>query len=304
MPVVKEKELKEKEPKIDKSSVNKSAIQLKKCFVITPIGDENSEIRRQIDGVIDECIIPILDEFEVCVSHRIYKTGSINSQIISHIYDDDLVIANLTNLNPNVMYELAFRHSIQKPVIVIKNKNDGCTLPFDILEDRTIFYTNDITGTGELKENLKKFLKGIDFSAVMDNPISRAIKDLKVRESFEKNDASDEVQQGEMSYIIRRLNVIESKIDRDLRKLDDTYASYHIDSNISERLFKYYAFELYSLKQEIENSSKDSLDFKILNEKADNLFTKMQKDRDKITSGYWAELQFIIRKIYDMVKNL
>ena len=29
----------------------------KRCFVITPIGDEKSEIRRHIDGIIDEAIV-------------------------------------------------------------------------------------------------------------------------------------------------------------------------------------------------------------------------------------------------------
>lgn len=41
------------------------------CFVITPIGPDNSPVRRHIDGVINEAIIPVLDElkFKVEVSH-------------------------------------------------------------------------------------------------------------------------------------------------------------------------------------------------------------------------------------------
>ena len=40
----------------------------KRCFVITPIGDEKSEIRRHIDGIIDEAIVPALgEEYEVRV---------------------------------------------------------------------------------------------------------------------------------------------------------------------------------------------------------------------------------------------
>ena len=42
----------------------------KRCFVITPIGDEKSEIRRHIDGIIDEAIVPALgEEYEVRVEN-------------------------------------------------------------------------------------------------------------------------------------------------------------------------------------------------------------------------------------------
>lgn len=88
-----------------------------KCFIITPIGDDNDPIRRHIDGVIDAAIIPALSEkYEIVVAHRIYEPGSITKQIISEIYEDQLVIANITNRNPNVMYELALRHAIGNPL--------------------------------------------------------------------------------------------------------------------------------------------------------------------------------------------
>lgn len=48
----------------------------KTCFVVTPIGDENTAIRRHIDGIIDQSIIPaLMDEFEIKVAHREYEIG-------------------------------------------------------------------------------------------------------------------------------------------------------------------------------------------------------------------------------------
>ena len=37
--------------------------QKEQCFIITPIGDENSEIRRHIEGNIDAVIKPALEEW-------------------------------------------------------------------------------------------------------------------------------------------------------------------------------------------------------------------------------------------------
>ena len=34
----------------------------KTCFIITPIGKENSDIRRKMDGIIDAAIDPVLEE--------------------------------------------------------------------------------------------------------------------------------------------------------------------------------------------------------------------------------------------------
>lgn len=161
---------------VDNSEEQLSNHEAKKCFIITPIGEENTEIRKQIEGVIDVCIVPVLKDFnyEVVVAHRIYTPGSINNQVLGHIYNDEMVIANLTGLNPNVMYELAFRHAIKKPVIVIKDTSDESKLPFDIQDDRVIFFSNDINGTDELKKNLTESMKEIDCQRV-DNPIIRAI---------------------------------------------------------------------------------------------------------------------------------
>ena len=83
-----------------------------KCFVVTPIGNETDSIRRHIDGIIEAAIRPALREYEVIVAHKITEPGTITKQVLKEIYEDDLVIANLTNNNPNVMYELAFRHCL------------------------------------------------------------------------------------------------------------------------------------------------------------------------------------------------
>lgn len=111
----------------------------KKCFIITPLGEDKSEIREKAESVIN-VIRPTIEEYgyKVIAPHEIAEPGLITIQILQHILNDDLVIANLTGLNPNVMYELAVRHASAKPVIPIAE--DGTELPFDIRKDRTIFY--------------------------------------------------------------------------------------------------------------------------------------------------------------------
>jgi len=104
--------------------------KLKECFIITPIGELNSETFIKANGLINSVIKPVLSEFgyEAVAAHHINNSGSINNQIIKKILESELVIANLTGLNPNVMYELAIRHSARLPVVIMCEK--GITVYF------------------------------------------------------------------------------------------------------------------------------------------------------------------------------
>ncbi|MUJ20608.1 hypothetical protein [Aliivibrio fischeri] len=149
---------------------------MKECFIVTPIGDATSAIRREIDGLINTVFTPVLGEFGLtCIAaHSISESGSITRQVIQGLLESDLVIANLTNLNPNVMYELGVRHSTGKPTIVIAR--DDVILPFDLSDERTIFYKNDISGVNELKVSLRKMLPKALEEKRADNPVYRVVE--------------------------------------------------------------------------------------------------------------------------------
>lgn len=191
--------------------------------MITPIGGDGSAIRRHIDGIIQAAIRPVLEpEYEVIVAHKISEPGSITKQVIKHIYSDELVITNLTERNPNVMYELAFRHSLGKPVIMIAEK--GTNLPSDIIMERTIFYQNDASGVLELRQELKKVLEEIDFEKV-SSPIHDVLRDIDreakiVKLSEESSPDLSSVKGDAVKYIIDRLDRIERNISTE-KTVDD-----------------------------------------------------------------------------------
>lgn len=85
----------------------------KVCFVIAPIGEEESETRKRSDQVLKHIITAPVEGlgYEVIRADKISEPGIITSQIIEYIVDADLVVADLTERNPNVFYELALRHA-------------------------------------------------------------------------------------------------------------------------------------------------------------------------------------------------
>jgi hypothetical protein len=152
------------------------------CFVISPIGGDSTDIRRALDGLMDAVIEPTLKElgFQVEVAHRISRTGSITNQVIQLLLSADLVVANLTELNPNVMYELAVRHAARKPVVTIAHADTR--LPFDIADQRTIFYRNDMAGVPELRRSLIVAVEESVNEVEPDNPVYRAAQTKVMRE--------------------------------------------------------------------------------------------------------------------------
>ncbi len=176
----------------------------KKCFVITPIGDESSDVRRATTGLLDAVIGPALAELEleVVAAHEISDPGSITNQVIEHLLQDELAVVNLTGLNPNVMYELGVRHSARLPLVVLAEQ--GTELPFDISAERTIFYTDDLAGGEELKPKLAKMAKNALGDEEPDNPVYRVAKSSVMKEVTPSDDAQ--------RYIIERLDSIESRL--------------------------------------------------------------------------------------------
>ena len=108
------------------------------CFMISPIGEDDSIERQHSDLIIGSFIEPALDEFGLSVvrADKIDKPGVITRQIIDYLVNSRLVIADLSFSNPNVFYELAIRHAIRKPIVQIIR--DGDRIPFDVNQMRTI----------------------------------------------------------------------------------------------------------------------------------------------------------------------
>lgn len=192
------------------TSATRDARSKPTCFIISPLGDVDSSIRRSADGLIESVIRPVLQElgYEVLAPHEIDKTGSITGQVIKQLLDADLVIANLTNLNPNVMYELAVRHAKRLPVVSLVEK--GTKLPFDIATERTIFYTDDMAGVTELKVQLPNYVAAAAKEEKPDNPIYRIVDaDIIQKAATAKNEDV-------LPYILKRMDILESLISQRL----------------------------------------------------------------------------------------
>lgn len=155
------------------------------CFVIAPIGSEGSDNRVRSDQVLKHVIEPSAGEcgYETLRADKISEPGLITSQVIQHIVEDPLVIADLTGRNPNVFYELALRHAIKKPVVQIIHATES--IPFDIAASRTVHIDHrDLDSVARAKEEIVKQIRAVETNPEdADNPISVAVELQSLRRS-------------------------------------------------------------------------------------------------------------------------
>lgn len=142
----------------------------KTCFVISPIGNAGSEIRKNADQLLEHIIKPACEDnnIDVTRSDLIFDNGRIDQKIIEQLDNADLVIADLTKHNPNVFYELGYRYATGKPIIHMIDVSDN--IPFDVTTIRTISYDlHDLDIAKRAKDQLSETIKAIDFS---EQPVS------------------------------------------------------------------------------------------------------------------------------------
>lgn len=166
---------------------------MKKCFVVSPIGDAGTDIRKNADQLYQHIIKPVCEKcgFAAQRVDEFNTSNSITQEILDALNDYDLVIADLTGHNPNVFFEIGYRTKSQKPIIHLKRKDE--TIPFDVSSIRTFEYDlTDLDMVTATKDRLEQVIKNFKYDEA---------KESKRGNNFENN------------MIVASLNDIQYKID-------------------------------------------------------------------------------------------
>jgi len=133
----------------------------KSCFVIAPIGKPDSETRRRSDHVFEHIIKPVTKAlgYSVLRADHMPEPGLITRQVISAVVDADLVVADLSEHNPNVFYELSLRHALGRPVVHIIR--EGEEPPFDNKDVRAVPYSSEGWTLDATKRALRSHIRSI-----------------------------------------------------------------------------------------------------------------------------------------------
>ena len=158
----------------------------KLCFVVGPIGGEGTETRAHADWLLDGIIRPVLADFpnfRVKRADQDARPGLIDVQMINDLLNAELVIADLSFLNPNTFYEIGIRHMTQKPIIHMQLADQQ--IPFDVSLYRALkFLRARFKDIEKAKEDLRQFVcEVLAPNYQPENPVTNAIGRLKLEQS-------------------------------------------------------------------------------------------------------------------------
>ena len=136
---------------------------MKTCFFVSPIGQEGSDTRNRADKVFKYIVDPVCKSCEVNAVRvdQLNQADAITQTIIDHLLNDELVIADMTEHNPNAFYEMGYRACTKKPMINIKAKGEA--IPFDIANIRAFDYDlTDLDSVEEVKSRLIQTIRSMN----------------------------------------------------------------------------------------------------------------------------------------------
>jgi hypothetical protein len=123
-------------------------------FVVMQFSDPYHDLYKEV-------ITRVAEEHNLRAYHagEVFGPGVILEDIVKGIVDATIVIAEVTEQNPNVYYELGYAHARDKPTILLAER--GKTPPFDISGYRHLFYDNTIGGKTRVEDALRKHIRAI-----------------------------------------------------------------------------------------------------------------------------------------------
>lgn len=197
---------------------------MKKCFVVCPLGSENTPTRKRSDQVLRHIIEPVCKEkrLEAVRSDKIHDTDKIDQTIIDQLASADIVIADLSEHNPNAFFELGYRTALRKPVIHIVE--EGTALPFDVLGVRTIFYDlKDPDKIDSCKARLSETIDAVSLDEPVANSAAATVMPLAQQN---KSNAQIMMQLLEIKDMIAQLfNSVENNNNKVVEQLISAFAN-------------------------------------------------------------------------------
>jgi chaperonin GroEL len=152
----------------------------KNIFVIMPFVSSPTRNQVQLTNFFENNIKQPIEQSKLKHTYRVWRSGetfNITDEIIRDLFKADLVIADLSgiNPNPNVMYELGVRLALSnKPVILIREKHPENKKVFDV--DGYFIYPYDPLSYAELERHvLAKLGRFETGEEVFESPVKKVL---------------------------------------------------------------------------------------------------------------------------------
>lgn len=238
--------------------------KIMKCGIVMPISKHPEypdshwlDVRNILYEAIGET------EFEPLLVSDDPAIGLIHERIVTNLYSNEIVVCDVSSVNPNVMFELGLRLAFDKPTIIIKDERTGFSFDTGIIEHIPYPSSLRFSQIIEFKQALIKKINGTYDKSKQDPHFSPFLK------SFGQKIVPAVINGQEISetkFILQRLQGIQNEV-RNLRKEQNSFTTWdeRIENDINFSKTKDLYFHELNIKEildmlKIEKTSKNIKD--------------------------------------------
>lgn len=281
----------------------------KECFVIMPFSDKANPADNKWDDLFDSCIKPAVEGAELgyaCV-RSLNPHGNFMRDIAEHLVSAEVVIGILTELRPNVMYELGIRHALKRKTIMLAERDSD--IPSDLNAYIALRYSTDtMRSRKELTKSIRERLLRLEAGELKsDNPVSDYLSDRaeRISEDWYKN-------QDPQAFLPRLAEILPSyafKLGPILNKVSQ-YIQQKREPAVDQTSETYAPIPLdrRSLSMYIGSSSRVKQLDKRMAEASDVPLEKWDSSYDALLDRYLEKAQYLgittVAELDEAVKNL
>lgn len=246
----------------------------KTCFVIMPISDMDGYEEGHFSKVYNYLIKPAAEACDYAVDRADDTKGTnfIIVDILTKVYQADVVICDLSGQNANVLFELGLRQAFDKPVVLIKD--DKTKKIFDIDGLRFREYTSSLVIDSALSDQ-KEIAQCIRETTSHDNGMNSLINLLSIKQSA--SIPQSESEQNINNYIIRSLETISRRLADLEMSRSTSVGTIDLDTITNTSNNKYNKYVKDILFNELINNEKNIIKYRTFN----NTQKSINEDDDK-----------------------
>lgn len=201
----------------------------KRCFVMMPISDQGDYPQGHFTKVYEQIFQPAIREagFEPYRVDENKISDSIISKIFDAILSCPIALCDLSNRNPNVLYELGLRQAYDKPVVLVQDEKTERI--FDVSGINTVSYSSI-----RLYENVMKARERIT-EAIISTCEGKENSIVKVMKAGAAEYSSMDISKED------KITIMLNSMMRDIQSLKESNSS---EDGIKDRIFDYKAMKL------------------------------------------------------------
>lgn len=197
------------EDKIEEDAVSGT---IEKCGIIMPIASMDGypeshwkDVRRILASAIEDA------GFEAKIVSESDDIGVIHKRIVQNLYDNPMIVCDISGRNANVMFELGLRLAFDKPTIIVKD--DATPYSFDTSVIEHLAYPKDLR-----YQKIESFK--LELTERIEKTYATYLKDTGEYSTFLKNFGSftvpklDEKTVPVNEYIVQELKSIREDINQ------------------------------------------------------------------------------------------